>query len=94
MSLSNKLTYKGTLRQIFYLSETPLPFYDPILLPPPPYTLYTCIQYIVLIHTGKGVRGGGELTREKVRGAKVHKAGQKYQHDCLYLQCINSIKHQ
>jgi hypothetical protein len=31
-----------------------------------------------LIHTGKG---GGELTREKVRGAIVLKAGQKFQHD-------------
>jgi hypothetical protein len=36
----------------------------------------------------------GELTKEKVRGAIVHKAGRKYQHDCLYLQSINSIKHQ
>jgi hypothetical protein len=25
--------------------------------------------------------GGGDLTREKVRRAIVHKAGQKYQHD-------------
>ncbi len=32
--------------------------------------------------------------REKVRGATVHKAGGKYQHDWLYLQSINSIKHQ
>ncbi len=28
---SKKLTFKGTLRQVFYL---PLPSYDPILLPP------------------------------------------------------------
>ncbi len=26
-------------------------------------------------------RRGGELTGEKVRGALVHKAGRKYQHD-------------
>ncbi len=32
----------------------------------------------VLIHTGKGERGEAELTREKVRGAIVHKAGRKY----------------
>jgi hypothetical protein len=36
-------------------------------------------------------RERGELTREKVRGAIVHKADQNYQHDCLYLQSINSI---
>jgi hypothetical protein len=45
-----KLTCKGTLQQVFYLSEAPSPPYDPILTPPPltltpPYTLYTCIQY-------------------------------------------------
>jgi hypothetical protein len=39
-------------------------------------------------------RGGGELTREKVREAIVYKAGGKYQHDRLYLQSINSFKHQ
>jgi hypothetical protein len=44
-----KLICKGTLRQVFYLSEASFS-YDPIL-PPPPYTLYTCIQYT--IHTGK-----------------------------------------
>jgi hypothetical protein len=32
----------------------------------------------VFIHTEKG---RGELTREKVRGALVHKAGRKYEHD-------------
>jgi hypothetical protein len=42
------------------------------LIPPPPY-VYTVY---LLIHTGKG---GGELTREKVRGATVHKAGSKIQ---------------
>jgi hypothetical protein len=29
----------------------------------------------------QGRGGGEELIREKVRGAKVHKAGRKYQHD-------------
>jgi hypothetical protein len=38
--------------------------------------LYTCIQY-----TDSYRKGGGELTREKVRGAIVHKAGRKYQND-------------
>jgi len=36
--------------------------------------------------------GVGEVNREKVRGAIVHKAGSKYQHDRLYLQSINTIK--
>jgi hypothetical protein len=29
---------------------------------------------------------GGELTREKFRGAIVYKAGRKHKHDCLYPQ--------
>jgi hypothetical protein len=41
----------------------------------------------------KFTQGRGELTREKVRGALVHKAGLKYQHDGLRLQSINSSKH-
>ncbi len=48
-------------------------------LPP----LYTVNVYTmnILIHTGKGRRGGGgetgELTKEKIKGATVHKAGSK-----------------
>ncbi len=64
----------------------PFPAYDPIL--PPPSTLYTSIQYTY------SHEEGGELIREKVRGAIVHKAVRKYQHDWLYLLSINSIKHQ
>ncbi len=67
---SEKFTCKETLRQVFICLRPP-----PLLLPhtpPPPYTLYTCI----LIHTGKGVRGG-DLTREQVRRTTVHKAGSK-----------------
>jgi hypothetical protein len=54
-----------------------------------------CVQYTgtYLFIQGGGGRGG-ELTREKSRGAMLHKAGRKYQHDGLYLQSINSIKHQ
>jgi hypothetical protein len=54
----------------------PFPFYDPILHPPP-HTVYVYTVY--LFTQGRG--GGRELTREKVRGAIVHKAGRKYQHD-------------
>jgi hypothetical protein len=50
----------------------PLPSYDPILPFPPLHTVYTCILYSILIHTGRGGR-----TREKVRGEIVHQAGRK-----------------
>jgi hypothetical protein len=61
-----KLTCKGTLQQVFYLYESP-----------PPCIYVYCIRYLFT----QGGGGGGELTREKVRGAIVHKAGRKYQHD-------------
>ncbi len=57
------------------LSEAPSPPRTPY-----PPTLSHCIRvYRILIHTGKGGRGGGggELTGEKVRGATVLKAGSK-----------------
>ncbi len=44
MSSSKKITSKGALRQVFYLSEAtflPMTPYSPS----PPYTLYMCIQY-------------------------------------------------
>ncbi len=54
-----------------------------------PYVCTVC-RYSTYSHReGPGGSGGGELTREQVRGA-----GRKYQDDCLYLQSINSIKHQ
>jgi hypothetical protein len=68
MSLSKKLTCQGSLRQVFifflivYLSEAQ----NPINV----YTLYTYSHR-------EGGRGGESLTREKVRGATVHKAGSK-----------------
>ncbi len=65
-----------------YLSEAP-PFC---------YTLYEHIYIPVLTHTGK--KGGGRSTPEKVKGALVQKKDRKYKNDCLYLQSINSIKHQ
>ncbi len=67
----------------------PLLYYDPILHHP--YILYTVLVYSVLFIQGWW-GGGGELAREKAWGAMLHKAGQKYQHDWLYLQ--SSIKHQ
>jgi hypothetical protein len=48
------------------------------------------IQYTVYLFTqGRG----RELTREKVEGAIVHKAGRKYSHG-LYLKPTNSIENQ
>ncbi len=87
-----KFTWKGTLRQVFYLSEASSASMTPYS---PPLT--HCIRvYSILIHTGTGKGGGvGELTRsrKKVRGAIVHKAGRKYQHDGLYLQSIKVYRH-
>ncbi len=40
-----------------------------------------------------GGGGAAKLTREK-GGAEVHKACRKYQQDWLYLQSMNSVKHQ
>ncbi len=63
------LICKGTLRQMFYLSEAPSPSMTPYS---PPLT--HCIriyQYTYLHREG----GGRAITREKVRGAIVHKAG-------------------
>ncbi len=50
-----KLTCKGTLRQVFYLSEAPFPPMTPHT--PPPLTHCICL-YSVLIPPGPG--GGGE----------------------------------
>ncbi len=63
-----KLTCKGPLRQVFHLSEAPS---SPMTTYFPPYTLYCIRVYSILIHTGKWA---GEQTREKIRGAIVHKA--------------------
>jgi hypothetical protein len=74
------MTSKGTLRQVFYLSVAPSPpSCDPVVPP----TLTHCIRvYNILIQYSHREGGrGGELTREKVRGAMVIKAGLKYQHD-------------
>jgi hypothetical protein len=74
VGILTKLTCKGTLRQVFYLSEAHFPYYGSILLPPSPLT-HCILVYNILIHTGVG--GVGELSREKVRGALVHKTGSE-----------------
>jgi hypothetical protein len=76
----SKLTCKGTLRQC--LSVLGLERHTP---------LAHCIRvYSVLIHTGKwGVRVEPE---RRLEAQQFTKPGQKYQHDGLYLQSINSNK--
>jgi hypothetical protein len=72
-----KLTCKGTSHQVFYLYEAPSPPVTPYSSP-----LTHCIRvYSILIPTGRG----GELTREKVREALVHKAvcENTYMTDCI-----------
>jgi hypothetical protein len=46
--------------------------------PPPHYTLYICAIFVCIPYTYSHREGGGELTREKVRGATVHKAVAKF----------------
>jgi hypothetical protein len=61
----------------FFICVRPPPLLSPHILPPP-YTLYTCIQYTYSHREGEG---GGGASREKARRAMVYKAGRKYQHD-------------
>jgi hypothetical protein len=70
-----KFTSKRDFAAVVYLSEAP----SPPMAPYPSLPLHTVYVHTVLIHTGKGEegRGGGELTREKVGGTTVHKAGSK-----------------
>ncbi len=60
--------------------------------PPPVVTHRVNHEYIPLYTFTQGRGEGGRWTSEKVKGALVHKRGQTYQHDWLYLQSINSIK--
>ncbi len=54
-----------------------LPSFDAIPYTPP-YTLYTYIRvYCIPTYSHRERGGGGKLTREKVRGATIHKAGSK-----------------
>ncbi len=74
----------SSLLQGIYLSEAPSP-------PVTPYPLlYTCIQYTYShMEGGKG----GELTREKARGATVHSwVENTNMTDCISCS-INSDKH-
>jgi hypothetical protein len=77
-----KYDNKGTLRQVFIC---PLPSYDPI-----PHLTHCLRVYSILIQAGKGA----DWTREKVRWAKVNKAGSKIPTwQSRHLQYMNSDKH-
>ncbi len=67
MSLSEKIDLYMDFAAGVFLFEAPYT--------PPSLTPCNCVQYTY------SHREGGELTREKARGAKVHKAGRKYQQD-------------
>ncbi len=71
MSSSKKMTCKGTLLQVFICLRTRTTY------PSPPPLTHCISVYSIQIYTGKEGRGGETLTREKVRGAIVHKAGSK-----------------
>jgi hypothetical protein len=83
MSLSEKIDLKGLFGKCFICLSPP-----PITTPYSPLT--HCIVYKYTYSHREG-GGGVELTRENVRGAIVHKAGQKYQHDWLYLQSVTTL---
>ncbi len=75
MSSSKKTGLKRDFAVGVYLSEAPSPPTISYTLPPPLTHCKRVRVYCILIHTGKG--GGKRRTREKVRGATVHKAGSK-----------------
>ncbi len=81
-----KLTYKGTLRQVFIC-------WGPEPHTPPSFTLYTCIQY-TYSHRERGEEERVEPGR-RFEAQQFTKLGRKYQHDWLwlYLQSANSDKH-
>ncbi len=76
-----KIDLQWNLAAGFYLSEAPS-----LLI----HTVQYKFMPLYLFTHEKGRRGEDN----QVRRALVHKRGRKYQHDRLYLQSINSIKHQ
>jgi hypothetical protein len=72
MSSSKNFPAKGLCGRC-YLSEATSPPMTPF--PPPLHSVHVYTVYLLFINTGKGEGGWGVLTREKVRGATVHKTG-------------------
>ncbi len=82
IDIKAKLTCKGTCGRSLSVS-------DPEPHTSTPYTPWTCIQYSILIHTGKGGRVEPE---RRLDGQQFTKQGRKYKHDWIHLQSINSDK--
>ncbi len=80
MSLSKKLACKGTLRQVFYLSEARSPPMTPYS---PPLTLHTCILYTVYLFTQGGGGGESQKTESKLEGRPAESTNMTY--------CISSL---
>jgi hypothetical protein len=85
MSSSKKIDLYRDFAASVYLSEAQNPI--------PLFPLTHCMSvYSILIHTRKGGRGR-VIPERRGEGQQFTKSGRKYQHDCLYLQSINSDKH-
>ena len=76
-----KLTYKGTLRQVFFLSEAPSPPMTPYF---PPYILFTCIQYY-------SHREGGRGKRANQRKDQRDNGSQSWSKNTNMTDCISSL---
>jgi hypothetical protein len=72
-----------------YLSETQNP-----ITPPPLHTV--CIRVYCILYTfshGEGWEGARVKPERRLEWQQFTKLGQNYQHDWLYLQSVNSVKH-
>ncbi len=58
------------------------------------FSVFVCLVIHRIGYRGTQVSQVGRWTSEQVRGALVHRRGRKYLHDWLYLQSINTLKHQ
>jgi hypothetical protein len=81
MSPSKKIYLLRDFAEGVCLSEAQNP------IPPLPYTLHTCIQYSILIHTGKGEGGGGLNQREVERG----NSSQSWVENINLTDCISAL---
>ncbi len=87
---SLKLTCRNTFRHSFAFLRT-----NSTGLPHPPciYHVRTVYTYIRWYKSDRNMGGRGEVNQREVREATVHKMGQNYQHEWMYLQSIKSVKH-
>ncbi len=90
-----KLTCNGTSRQIFICRRPRTP---PISTPPP-YILYTCTVYSILIHTGKGESWTREKGREATQESRYRSQSwvestnkTRFSQEIVYLLSINTDK--